>query len=222
MQMGQKPSDYTSFPQESDSLLHLSKKSCIITPCFTPLLLSSWHIISFIVWTLSLLESQHPFGGEETNAEKNPKRTTEETAAVWFYPDSSSICRNPLGNDWIGLNQTEQFKEDGLAIHDKPRMQHMLQGKTKFAWLCTEKATSSSWKYSERTFAVLQDKLHLSLSYVAVSQCLNCSHCSPGHCHMGSWVLFSLCWLYRDYSKERERHSEGLLLDLMIKNYFSS
>lgn len=55
---------------------------------------------------------------------------------------------------WLSsLKQTEQSKENGLCHLVLPFMTSqgcMLQGKTNFAWLCTQKATSSSWKYNER------------------------------------------------------------------------
>lgn len=64
---------------------------------------------------LSWRDSIHLGGWEETNIEKkNLKPTTKETATAWSCPDTSSICRSSWGNGWVGLNQTEQSKENGL------------------------------------------------------------------------------------------------------------
>lgn len=62
-------------------------------------------------------------GGEERNLNQTSKPTNKPTnndkaneqkpAAVWLRTGTSSICRSPQGNGWVGLNQEEQSKENG-------------------------------------------------------------------------------------------------------------
>lgn len=124
-----------------------------IAPCFTtPLLLCSKHIISFAIWTLPLLERQHPSVGKGGDKywKKNPKQQPKKQQLLDFTQTVATFAEVPEEMaEWAWIRQRVQWEWTSPPALPFMTGQGHSRGKTKFAGLllpsglCIERETCS-------------------------------------------------------------------------------